>query len=67
MEGHGFRGYGKTHECVHRRGRAALQGRVSCLECVRASAPVVAFPRPMEFFRSLFSRVAMAAIEGFSP
>ena len=42
--------------CVHRRGRAALQGRVSCLEWVRASAPVVAFPRPMEFFRSLFSR-----------
>jgi hypothetical protein len=59
MEGHGFRGYGKTHERVHRRG--------SCLECVRASAPVIAFPRPMEFFRSLFSRVAMAAIEGFSP
>ena len=25
-------------------------------ECVRASAPVVAFPRPMEFFRSFFSR-----------
>ena len=54
--GHRFRGCGKTHECRHRRGRAALQGRVSRYECVRALAPVVAFSPQIEFFRSLFSR-----------
>src|ERR1019366_304724 len=31
-EGTSFTGYGKTHESLHNRGRAALQGRVSCFE-----------------------------------
>jgi hypothetical protein len=42
-KGTSFRGCGKSRECMRHRGRAALQRRVSGLESMRASAPVVAF------------------------
>ena len=35
----------RPHKCVPCRGRAALQGRVKRAESMRASAPVVAFPK----------------------
>jgi flagellar P-ring protein precursor FlgI len=40
-----------TEECRHRRGRAALQGRVSRLKYVRALAPGFVFLRDIKFFR----------------
>ena len=45
----GFTVCGKGHQCVHDRGRAALQGRVSRLELLGASAPVVVFSRRIAF------------------
>src|SRR5208337_4554193 len=65
---HGFTVCGKTHKCVPCRGRATLQGRVKRTESMRASAPVVAFPRRTDFFRILFSRAANSSQEcGLSP
>jgi hypothetical protein len=42
----------------HRPGRAALQGRVSGMESVRALAPVVAWRAATDFFRSLLERTS---------
>lgn len=36
----------KTFECVHRRGGAALQGRVTRVKSAWALAPVVVIPQP---------------------
>ena len=57
-EGHRFRACGRSHKCLYRRGRAALQGRVSPLKSAWALAPVVVLLRRIAFFRKLFSRAA---------
>jgi hypothetical protein len=50
-----FTACGKSHQSPYRRGRAALQGRVSRLKSAWALAPVVVLPRQIAFFRKLFS------------
>jgi len=59
-EGHGFTTWGKTRKCAGRRGRAALQGRVSRAKSARALAPVVVFPRKIAFSRKWFSPAAQS-------
>jgi hypothetical protein len=41
-----------VQECLHYRGRAALQGRVTPLKSCWALALVLAVPRQIDFFRN---------------
>src|SRR5882672_4632590 len=49
-----------TYQCRHNRGRAALQGRVSRRDCVRALAPVLAL---LLLFRTILPAFAVEPVQ----
>jgi len=57
-EGHELRGCGKTPNARVSVEERPFQGRVKCIELMRASAPVVVLERVNGVFRSRFTRAA---------